>query len=113
MNKTTTIKDRILQYLDEMQAIDIVCIDVRNQTTITDDMLICSGRSSRHVQSIAEFVMEQMKHKGYPVLSKSGLTQGEWALLDFGDIILHVMQPDSRAYYNLEDLWQTSSTSRE
>lgn len=101
-----TMKDRILHFLDEMQASNIVCIDVKDQTSITDEMIICSGRSSRHVTSIAEFVVEHMKHEGHAALSKTGIEHGEWALLDFGDFIVHIMQNDSRAFYNLEGLWQ-------
>lgn len=92
--------------LDDIQAKDIITIDVREQTTITDYMVICSGRSSRHVKAIAEQTIEKMKSAGLPALSRSGLDSGEWALIDFGEIILHVMQPESRAFYNLEGLWQ-------
>lgn len=106
MNELSPLKKNLLHYLDEMHAIDLVCIDVREQTSITDEMIICSGRSSRHVKSIATTVLEKMKHDGYPAFSKTGIEHGEWALLDFGEIILHVMQPDSRAFYNLEELWQ-------
>lgn len=92
--------------LDDIQAKDIITIDVRRQTTITDYMVVCSGRSSRHVKAIAEQTSEKMKAAGFPALSRSGLDGGEWALIDFGEVILHVMQPQSRAFYDLEGLWQ-------
>lgn len=97
---------QLLHELDEMQAIDCSVIDVRNQTSITDYMIICSGRSSRHVKSIAEIAVEKMKRQGLLSLSTHGLDQGDWVLIDFGDYVLHVMQPDSRAFYNIEGLWQ-------
>lgn len=96
----------LLKSLEDIQAIDIKTIDVREQTTITDFMVIVSGRASRHVKAIAQKVMEDMKHAGITALSSTGIESGDWALVDFGDIILHVMQPDSRQFYNLEELWE-------
>lgn len=91
--------------LEDMKALDITVLDVRAQTSITDYMVIASGRSSRHVKSIADKAMEHMKAIDHKALSASGLQAGEWALIDFGDFILHVMQPSVRAFYNLENLW--------
>lgn len=102
--------EQLLQALDEIHAIDVLVIDVRDQTSITDYMIICNGRSSRHVKAIAELVLEKMKASGLPALSQTGLENGEWALIDFGDFVLHVMQPDCRAFYNLEGLWQHNPT---
>jgi ribosome-associated protein len=99
------LKQTLLAILDDMQAIDIKIIDVHQQTTITDDMIICSGRASRHVSAIASEVLEQMKAKGFKSLHNTGLEGGEWALIDFGDLILHVMLPEVRTYYDLESLW--------
>lgn len=97
-------------WLEEQQAIDIVCIDVREQTVITDYMIICSGRSSRHVKAIAENSMEQMKKEGFRVLNESGLQTAEWVLLDFGEVIAHIMQPATRAFYHLEGLWHAPAS---
>lgn len=96
----------LLAALEEIQAFDVISLDVRKQTPVTDYMIIACGRSSRHVKAIAEQVIETMKKAGYQPLSSTGLTEGEWALVDFGDCILHVMQPNTRAFYNLEGLWQ-------
>ncbi|HGK6671848.1 TPA: ribosome silencing factor [Legionella feeleii] len=112
MSEQQLFLKQLLKSLDDIQAIDVVVIDVKNQTSVTDYMIICSGRSSRHVKAIAELVIEQMKAAGLPSLSQNGLESGEWALIDFGDFVLHVMQPDSRAFYNLEGLWQTTPPSK-
>lgn len=102
---------KILKSLDDIQAIDIKVIDVRKQTTITDYMIIASGRASRHVKAVAQKVMEDMKSQGMPSISCTGLETGDWALIDFGDFILHVMQPESRHFYNLEGLWEEHSVA--
>ncbi len=92
--------------LVESQAIDITVIDVSSHTPITDYMVICSGRSSRHVSAIAEQLMTHLKTKGFPSLNHHGLQTGDWALVDLGDVVVHVMQPATRAFYNIEGLWQ-------
>lgn len=97
---------KILHALEDIQAIDIKVIDVRKQTTITDYMIIASGRASRHVKAVAQKVMEDMKAIGLPALNCTGLETGDWVLIDFGDFIVHVMQPESRQFYNLEGLWE-------
>lgn len=109
MSDTNLMLKALLQGLDDLQAIDVTVIDVHDQTAITDFMIICSGRSSRHVKAIAENVMEHMKSQQLPALSVNGLDTGEWTLVDFGDFVVHVMQPESRAFYNLEGLWQQQS----
>lgn len=105
MNPIAKNIEPILTILDDIQAIDINVLDVHEQTSITDYMIICSGRSSRQVRAIAEQLMEKMKAQGQPSLLHNGLDSGEWALIDFGDAIVHVMQPESRAHYDLETLW--------
>ena len=100
----------LVHALEEIQAIDVTVIDVSQHTTITDFMIICTGRSSRHVKAIAEHIMEHLKAAGLAAIGNSGLTGGDWALVDFGDFVVHVMQPDSRAFYNLEGLWQNLPT---
>ena len=106
MHDKDALLKKLLQSLEDIQAIDTVTIDVSQQTTITDYMIICSGRASRHVKAIAGYIVEQMKAAGLPILSNNGLDSGDWALVDFGDYIVHVMQPESRAFYNLEGLWK-------
>lgn len=95
----------ILEELDELQASDIKEIDVLGKTSVTDLLFVCSGRSTRHVKSIATKLIEKLKHSNEPPLGTSGLDTGEWALIDCGDIIVHIMTNEVRAFYNLEGLW--------
>ena len=95
----------LVQALEDIQANEIVVLDVSKQTTITDDMIVCGGRASRHVKAIADTIIVKMKSIGLPPLNHSGLEAGDWALVDFGDCIVHIMQPDSRSFYCLEELW--------
>ncbi|VEB37922.1 putative Iojap-related protein [Legionella cherrii] len=109
MSDQNPILTKLLQLLDDNQAIDVKVIDVRKQTTITDYMIIASGRSSRHVKAIAQKMMEDMKAYGSPAMNCTGLETGDWVLIDFSDFIVHVMQPEYRQYYNLEGLWEEHS----
>ena len=106
MPDTNSELNTLQRILEDIQAIDVKIIDVRQHTAITDHMIICSGRSSRHVRSIAEYAMEHMKAAGIPCIRYTGLENGEWALVDFGNFIVHVFQPNMREMYNLEGLWQ-------
>lgn len=106
MANINTELNTLQHILEDIQAQNLVIIDVKAQTAITDYMIICSGRSARHVRSIAEQAAERMKKANKPALSITGLENGEWVLIDFGDYIVHVLQPDMRDFYNLEGLWQ-------
>ena len=105
MHDTNPLLNTLLKALDDAHAMDVSVIDVRKHTSITDYMIICSGRSSRHVKAVAHQIMEHMKAAGLPPMNNNGLEGGEWALVDFGDFIVHVMQPETRAFYNLDGLW--------
>lgn len=92
--------------LEEMKAQNIIQIDVSKKTSIADYMFICTGRASRHVLAIADELFHQLKKAGFTHVRLSGTENGEWALMDCGDVLVHIMQPETRAYYNLEEIWQ-------
>ena len=90
--------------LEDIKARDIEVIDVRPQTSLYDTMVIASADSNRQVKALANHVREKLKEAGAPILGVEGEAVGEWILVDAGDIVVHVMQPAVRAYYNLEEL---------
>ena len=98
--------------LEDLKAKDITTIDGRGKTSITDFMVIASGTSGRHVKSLAENVLEKVKEQGVRPVGNEGLDGGEWALLDLGDVVVHVMQEATREFYDLERLWQGAEQSR-
>ncbi len=94
-----------LDKIDDMKARDVVQLDVRDSSDITDYMVVCSGTSKRHVQSIADNVAKEARHAGEEPLGYEGQDEGEWVLVDLGDVVVHVMQDHARSYYDLENLW--------
>ena len=104
--KQNPLVSELCRLLEDLQGIDVQIIDVKKQTAITDYMIIASGRASRHVKAMAENIMDSMKKSGHPALSCTGLDTGDWVLLDFNEVIVHLMQSDARYFYNLEALWQ-------
>ena len=98
--------------LEDMKAQDITVIDVQGKTSVTDFMVIASGSSSRHVKSLANEVLEKVKEQGVRPIGSEGLEGGEWALLDLGDVVVHVMKTATRQFYDLERLWQGAEQSR-
>lgn len=103
------LTDTIVSALEDLKARDVVQFDVRELTTITDSMIIASGNSDRHVRSLAEHLIEQCKKAGQRPLGVEGLEGGEWVLVDLQDVLVHVMLPKVRDFYNLEKLWGSPS----
>ena len=99
------LKEFIINTLEDNKAEDIISIDVQNKTSVTDYMIIVSGRSSRHVKSIADNLIKILKKNKIKPIGIEGYTKSEWILLDFGDLLVHVMHPDKRNFYTLEKLW--------
>lgn len=99
------LKAFVLDKIDDMKGRDIVELNVKGKSTVTDTMVICSGNSKRHVSAIAEHVQVEAKHAGHAPLSVEGKETGEWVLVDLGEIIVHVMQDEARDFYQLEKLW--------
>lgn len=91
--------------LDEGKAGDVTCIDLAGKSTIADCMVIASGRSARHVTSLAENLALALKRAGAPRLSVEGERRGDWILLDAGDVIVHIFRPETRLFYDLEKMW--------
>ncbi|MBO29053.1 MAG: ribosome silencing factor [Rhodobacteraceae bacterium] len=98
----------ILKSLDEDKAEDIVQIDLRGKTAIGDHMVICSGRSSRQVASIAEKLVQKVKDEFGRTARMEGKDIGDWVLIDTGDVIVHVFRPEVREFYQLEKMWQSN-----
>lgn len=106
--KPEELKTLAVDALEELKAEDITVLDVHELTSITDYMIICSGRSSRHLHSIADNVAVQAKkHKQQP-LGIEGKNSNDWVLVDLGDVVVHVMLPKTREFYDLEKLWQST-----
>jgi len=91
--------------MNDLKAAEIRVLDVSAMTSITDFMVIASGTSDRHVRSIANRVVERAKQAGHGALGVEGHEYGEWVLVDLGDVVVHVMQPATRDFYKLENLW--------
>jgi ribosome-associated protein len=91
--------------LEDIKAHDISVLDVRKLTSLYDTLIIASADSARQVKALAQHVRDKLKEAGAPIIGVEGEDTGEWVLIDAGDIVVHVMQPTVRAYYNLEELW--------
>lgn len=114
--QTTALEDLtqlVMDALEDMKALDIKTINVQEKTAITDVMIVASGTSTRHVKSIAENVILKAKQAGLQPLGSEGEKSLEWVLVDLNDIIVHVMLPETRDFYNLEKLWEMPTVDSE
>ena len=99
------LRDLVSSSIDELKAVDPVTINVKKLSSFTDYMIIASGTSNRHIQSIGEKVLEDLKVKNIKPLGLEGEGSEEWVLIDIGDVVLHLMSANARAFYDLESLW--------
>ncbi|MDJ0838546.1 MAG: ribosome silencing factor [Acidobacteriota bacterium] len=103
---TPDLMNMITSIAEEFKAIDLTVLDVRGRCDFADFFVVMSGASTTHVQSISEELYYKCKHAGEPAHSSEGMAGGEWCLLDFGNIVVHVFHPEKRRFYDLESLWQ-------
>ena len=108
MTSVKNIQKKITLALEDIKAFDVVSIDVKKLTSVADFMIIASASSSRQTKALAKNVVEKMNEINIEVIGVEGEQEGGWVLVDVGDIIVHIMTPPTRAYYNLEELWSVS-----
>lgn len=104
-SETHALAQRAAQTALDNKALDVVLLDLRDVTDMTDFFIIASGTSDTHVRSIGEHVLAEMKREGSPAHHVEGLEKGRWVLLDFVDFVVHIFHPTLRSFYQLERLW--------
>ena len=109
---TDQLQQLVVSSLEDFKATDILVIDVSGRSPLTERLVIASGNSSRHVKSMAENLVVSAKAAGCRPLGVEGAREGEWVLVDLNDVIVHLMLPQTRAFYNLEKLWEASADRR-
>jgi len=107
MLETNTLSDIIINALEDVKAKDILVLDTTRLTKLFDKVIIASGTSNTQTKALAHRVTDYVKKQGGSIQSVEGLDTGEWVLVDCVDIVVHIMLPPIRAYYNLEEIWQT------
>jgi ribosome-associated protein len=103
----------IQKILDDHLAEDVIVIDLKGKSTIGDYMVIASGRSSRQVVTMAQFLSKHLKKTGINGIRPEGMGQGDWVLIDAGDVIVHLFRPEVREFYSLEKMWEADLTDAE
>ncbi len=103
-------RDVIVNAAEDKKANYITTLDLQGKTLIADYFVICSGTSNVHIRAIADGILEEMEKRGVRPAKLEGYSEGSWVLLDYGDIITHIMSEESRSYYKLEGLWSSGST---
>jgi len=104
--ETKKLKELVVNSLENLKARDITVLDVSDRTSVTDFMIIASGTSNRHVKSIADNVIADVKSQGMQPFGAEGREAADWILVDLGDIVVHVMLPATREFYDLERFWR-------
>lgn len=110
---TEQLQQLVVSALEDFKAIDILVLDVSDYNPLTERMVIASGNSTRHVKSMADNLVFKAKTAGNSPLGVEGQSEGEWVLVDLNDVIVHLMLPQTRAFYNLEKLWEVSADRRD
>jgi ribosome-associated protein len=105
MSESEKIKDLVVTALEDVKAVDIKVVDVRGKTGVTDFMIVASGNSDRHVKALSDNVIEQAKKNGHSPFGVEGEQACEWVLVDLVDVVVHIMLPRARDFYQLEKLW--------
>ena len=105
MDKVSSLKKIIVSTLDSNKALDIISIDLANKSSMADYMIIASGTSSKHLQSLSEQVLEQFKKNGVLNSKIEGKDSNDWKLIDGIDVIVHIFNPEKRKFYELEKIW--------
>ena len=105
MDKISDLKNVVISTLDFNKAQDIVTIDLKDKSSMSDYMIIASGTSSRHIQSLSEQVLEKLKDNGVKASKIEGKDSNEWKLVDGIDLIIHIFHPEKRKFYELEKIW--------
>jgi ribosome-associated protein len=105
MDKISSLKKIIINTLDSNKALDIISIDLANKSSMADYMIIASGTSSKHLQSLSEQVLEQFKKNGVLNSKIEGKDSNNWKLIDGIDVIVHIFNPEKRKFYELEKIW--------
>jgi len=108
--KTRLLQQIAIDALEDLKAESITVLDVTTMSTMTDVMIVASGRSSRQVRSLTQHLVSKAKEAGYRPLGVEGEREGEWGLVDLGDVVVHIMLPAVRDFYQLEKLWQIEGT---
>ncbi|MDA9913309.1 MAG: ribosome silencing factor [Betaproteobacteria bacterium] len=103
----TKLNQFIINSLEDIKAFDITVIDVRKKTSIADYMIIASANSNRQTKALARHLKDTLKEIGKSVANIEGEVDGEWVLVDLNEVLVHIMLPTTRAYFNLEELWQS------
>lgn len=111
MPDAEALRDLITAALDEVKGLDLKVLDVRQLTSVTDFMVVASGTSDRHVRALARNVVERAREAGYLPLGMEGDREGEWVLVDLNDVVVHVMLPRVRDFYQIERLWALPARS--
>jgi ribosome-associated protein len=103
--QTKALQNLVIKALEDLKGKNITVLDVTALTAMTDAMIICTGTSNRHVQSLAQNVVERAKKRKVQPLGVEGSIEGEWVLVDLNNVLVHVMLPETREFYSLEKLW--------